>query len=156
MRISPSFTLSEMCRSNTAERLGISNDPTPEIIRNMQLLAQNVLQKIRDRVGPVRITSGFRSQILNRTIKGSRKSQHIFGQAADCVIVRDGKMDNSIIFDAVIELDLDFDQMIWEFGGKWIHISYKETGNRKQILEAYKDENNKTRYKEYPTKYESL
>ena len=55
-----------------------------------------------------------------------------------------------------IDLDIDFDQMIWEFGGQWIHISYNENGNRRQVLEAYKDENNKTKYKEYPTKYTSL
>ena len=46
--------------------------------------------------------------------------------------------------------------MIWEFGGKWIHISYVKDNNRKQILEAYKDDNNKTKYKPYPTKYKSL
>ena len=65
-------------------------------------------------------------------------------------------MDNSLIFDAVIELELEFDQMIWEFGGRWIHISYNENKNRKQILEAYKDDNNKTKYRKYPTEYIGL
>ena len=46
--------------------------------------------------------------------------------------------------------------MIWEFGGEWVHISYNENGNRRQILEAYKDENNKTKYKIYPPKYNTI
>ena len=126
MRISTNFTLGELCKSNTATRRGIDNNPNPEIIRNLQLLTNNILQKIRDKVGKVRVNSAYRSQILNRTIGGARKSSHIKGQAADIIIVRDGKIENKIIFDAVIELNLDFDQMIWEFGGRWIHISYVE------------------------------
>ena len=158
MRLSSNFTLFEMCKSNTATRKNIDNSANPETIRQLQLLALNVLQKIRDKVGAIRITSGYRSPALNRAIGGQKKpiSQHTKGQAADCIIVRDGKMDNKIIFDAVIDLDIDFDQMSWEFGGQWIHISYNENGNRRQVLEAYKDENNKTKYKEYPTKYTSL
>ena len=65
-------------------------------------------------------------------------------------------MDNSLIFDAVIELDLNFDQLIWEFGGRWIHISYNEDNNRRQVLEAYKDDNNKTKYRKYPQKFIAL
>ena len=107
-------------------------------------------------MGAIRITSGYRSPQLNRAIKGSRNSAHKRGEASDIIIVRDGKMDNKLIFDAVIELDLEFDQMIWEFGGKWIHISYVKNNNRKQILEAYKDDNNKTKYRSYPPKYNSL
>ena len=158
MRLSKNFTLSEITSSPTAIRKNIQNDPNPETIRQLQILVSNVLQKIRDKVGAIRITSGYRSPALNRAIGGAKKpiSQHTKGQAVDCIIVRDGKIDNTIIFDAVIDLDIDFDQMIWEFGGKWVHISYNENGNRRQVLEAYKDENNKTKYREYPTKYNSL
>ena len=158
MRLSKNFTLSEITSSPTAIRKNIQNDPNPETIRHLQMLVSNVLQKIRDKVGAIRITSGYRSPALNRAIGGAKKpiSQHTKGQAVDCIIVRDGKIDNTIIFDAVIDLDIDFDQMIWEFGGKWVHISYNENGNRRQVLEAYKDENNKTKYREYPTKYNSL
>tara|TARA_R110002167_G_scaffold173238_3_gene371738 strand:- start:274 stop:756 length:483 start_codon:yes stop_codon:yes gene_type:complete len=160
MKLSSNFSLYELCYSSTALKRNINNDPNPEIIRNLQLLVNNILQKLRDKLGPIRITSGYRSPALNKVLSGTaRKSQHIEGKAADIIIVRDGKMDNKLIFDAVLDLDLDFDQMIWEFGGKWIHISYKETKlpyhNRREILEAYKDDNNKTKYKSYPT-YKSL
>ena len=152
MRISVNFTLEELARSNLAIKRGIDNNPPPEIIRNLQLLVNNILQKLRDKVGAIRITSGYRSPALNKALGGRSncRSQHLKGQAADIIIVRDGKIENTIIFDAVIELNLDFDQMIWEFGGRWIHISYNEKKNRKQILEAYKDDNNKTKYRKYP------
>ena len=157
MKLSSNFTAHEMCKSNTAQRRGIDNSANPEILRCLGLLCNNVLQKLRDKLGPIRITSAYRSPALNRVLSGSSKrSQHMEGKAADCIIVRDGKMDNKLIFDAVIELDLNFDQMIWEFGGKWIHISYDENRNRKQILEAYKDDNNKTKYRKYPVEYKSL
>ena len=156
MKLSSNFTAHEMCKSNTAQRRGIDNSANPEILRCLGLLCNNVLQKLRDKLGPIRITSAYRSPALNRAIGGSRKSAHMEGKAADCIIVRDGKMDNKLIFDAVIELDLNFDQMIWEFGGKWIHISYDENRNRKQILEAYKDDNNKTKYRKYPVQYKAL
>ena len=156
MRLSNNFTLYELTYSSTSIKRNIPNDPTPEIIGCLSQLCTNVLQKLRNKLGPIRITSGYRSPALNKVLSGTaKKSQHMEGKAADIIIVRDGKMDNRLIYDAVIELNLDFDQMIWEFGGKWIHISYNENKNRKQILEAYKDDNNKTRYKEMP-KYKSL
>ena len=155
MRLSENFTLNEMCFSQTALRKNIDNSPNPEIINNLKLLTQNILQKLRDQLGAIRVTSGYRSPALNRAIGGARKSMHMTGNSADIVIIRDGKMDNRLIFDAVIELGLDFDQMIWEFGGKWIHISYNKDCNRNQILEAYKDDNNKTKYRKY-TNYTAL
>ena len=144
-----------MCFSQTALRKNINNSPNPKVIDNLKLLTENILQKVRDKLGPIRITSGYRSKAVNRAIGGARNSAHMTGNAADIVIIRDGKMDNKLIFDAVLELDLEFDQMIWEFGGKWIHISYKLDNNRKQVLEAYKDDDNKTKYREYPN-YKSL
>ena len=155
MRLSKNFTLNEMCFSQTALRKNIDNSPNPEIINNLKLLTENILQKLRDQLGAIRVTSGYRSPALNRAIGGARKSMHMTGNSADIVIIRDGKMDNRLIFDAVIELGLEFDQMIWEFGGKWIHISYNKDCNRHQILEAYKDDNNKTKYREY-TNYTAI
>ena len=156
MKLSSNFTAEELCKSSTGTRMGVANDPSPEELRCLGLLCMHVLQPIRQKLGPIRVNSGFRNKIINRAIKGSRKSQHIEGKAADIIIVRDGKMDNSLIFDAVIELDLNFDQLIWEFGGRWIHISYNEDNNRRQVLEAYKDDNNKTKYRKYPQKFIAL
>ena len=79
MRISVNFTLEELARSNLAIKRGIDNNPPPEIIRNLQLLVNNILQKLRDKVGAIRITSGYRSPALNRALgnRSNSKSQHL-------------------------------------------------------------------------------
>ena len=147
MRLSKNFVLSEITRSNTAKRLGISNDPTKEHLGNMQRLVSNLIQPMRDELGPVRISSGYRSKALNRAIGGSNKSQHCKGQALDLQFWKDGKMCNEEIYKWILNSSLDFDQMINEFDFAWIHISLKKDKNRAQVLEAYKDEDNDTKYK---------
>ena len=157
MRISKNFTLAELTKSNTATRLGISNTPDKEGIHKLRLLATELLQPLRNAVGPLRVTSGYRSESLNAAIGGSNKSQHTKCEAVDLQFVKRGSMDNMRIFNAIVTLGLDFDQLILEFGGAtadndsdnpdWIHISWKIKDNRRQILVAYKDENNRTKYR---------
>ncbi len=167
MRISKNFTLAELTKSNTATRLGISNVPDKEGIHKLRLLATELLQPLRNAVGPLRVTSGYRSESLNKAIGGSFKldedgnyvalSQHCKCEAVDLQFVKRGSMDNMRIFNAIINRALEFDQIILEFGGAtadkdsnnpdWIHVSWKVTGNRRQILVAYKDENNRTKYR---------
>jgi len=158
MRLSKNFTLKELTRSNTALRLGIDNTPSKEGILKLTLLATSLLQVIRDRIGPLRITSGYRSPQLSEAISGSgANSQHCRYEAVDMQYVKRGKMDNIKIYDALINLDLDYDQCILEFGNAtehidptepdWIHLSWKVVDNRRQTLVAYKDENNKTKYR---------
>jgi len=156
MILSKNFSLNEFTKSVSAITNNIDNSPTPEHIRSIQLLVKYVLQPLREVLGsPIRITSGYRSEALNKLIKGSHKiikgkyiatSQHCKGQAADIQFKVDGVMNNKIIWDKVIELDLPFDQMINEFEYSWIHISYNEEHNRKSLLEAYR-ESGKTKYK---------
>jgi zinc D-Ala-D-Ala carboxypeptidase len=147
MILSKNFTLQEFTKSVTAIRNDIDNSPNAEHIRNIQLLVKYVLQPLREGLNkPIRITSGYRSEALNKAIKGSKKSQHCKGQAADLQFKVDGVMNNKAIWDKVIELDLPFDQMINEFEFSWIHISYNHEHNRKSLLEAYK-ENGRTKYK---------
>ena len=147
MILSKNFTLQEFTKSVSAIRNGIDNSPNAEHIRNIQLLVKYVLQPLREGLNkPIRITSGYRSESLNKLIKGSKRSQHCKGQAADLQFKVDGVMDNKAIWDKVIELGLPFDQMINEFNYSWIHISYNHEYNRKSLLEAYK-ESGKTKYK---------
>ena len=166
MILSKNFTLKELTRSNTALRLGIDNSPTKEGIYKLRLLATELLQPIRERLSaPLRITSGYRSPQLSEAIGSSSNSQHCRYEAVDLQFVKRGRMDNLMIYQAIIDLDLDFDQMILEFGNAteyidpthpdWVHISWKVTDNRKQVLIAYKDENNKTKYR-VPTSYNSI
>ena len=151
MQLSKNLSLSEVTRSETAKRRGISNMPTPEHIENFKKLAENVFQPIRDHFGvPIRISSGNRSEALNKAIGGAGKmvngkyvpsSQHCTGEAID--IDMDGtSITNKQIFDYIKE-NLEFDQLIWEFGTDanpdWVHVSYESTGKqRKQILKAIK------------------
>ena len=156
MFLSKNFTLNELTKSNTALRRGIDNTPTKEGIWKLTLLATELLQPIRDRIGALRVTSGYRSPELN-AIFGANRSQHMLCEAVDLQFVKRGKMDNLQIYQAVMDLDLDFDQLILEFGDStqyndpmrpaWIHISWTVRENRKQVLVAYKDENNKTKYR---------
>ncbi len=160
MKLTKNFTLHELVKSNTALRLGINNTPTKEGVIKLRLLAANLLQPIRERLSaPIRITSGYRSPELSEIISGSSgaNSQHCRYEAIDCQFIKRGKMDNLKIYKALIDLDLDYDQCILEFGNAteyvdptypaWIHLSWKISDNRKQTLVAYKDINNKTKYR---------
>jgi len=147
MKLSKNFVLSELTKSNTAKRLGIKNEPTKEHMDNLQVLIRDLIQPIRDGIGPVRVSSGYRNPELNRAIGGSHKSQHCKGEALDLQFWEMGKMNNKAIYDWVLESGIEFDQMINEFDFAWIHISLKGEDNRKQVLEAYKDEDGDTKYK---------
>jgi len=142
MQLSKNLALAEVIRSETAKRKEISNMPTPEHIENFKKLAENVFQPIREHFGvPIHISSGYRSKALNTAVGGSLSSQHCKGEAID--IDMDGtSITNKQIFDFIKE-NLNFDQMIWEFGTDanpdWVHVSYESTGKqRKQILKAVK------------------
>lgn len=149
MKLSNNLDLVEVTRSESAKRFGIKNDPNPEQLESLKKLAEKVFQPVRDHFGkPIRISSGFRSEGLNKKIKGSATSQHCKGEAID--IDMDGTdITNASIFE-YIKNNIEFDQLIWEFGTDknpdWVHVSYKEGANRKSILKAYKD-NGRTKYK---------
>ena len=147
MKLSKNFALSEIIHSNTAKRLGIDNEPTETHLQNMQHLVDNLIQPLRDSIGPIRISSGYRNPSLNRAIGGSVSSQHCKGEALDIQFWQMGKMMNELIYEWILDSGLEFDQMINEFDFAWIHISLKDKGNRKQVLEAYKDEDGDTKYK---------
>mgnify|MGYP001193314157 FL=1 len=150
MRLSKNFVLSEITRSNTAKRLGIDNEPTKKDLENIQRLITNLLQPIRNHLGPIRISSGYRSKELNRAIGGSNKSQHSKGEALDIQFWKDGQMCNKEVYDWIIDNAVEFDQMINEFDFAWIHISLKKSKNRREVLEAYKDKDGDTKYRYAP------
>jgi len=147
MRLSKNFVLSEITKSNTAKRLGISNEPEKKHLEKMQGLITNLIQPMRDALGPIRVTSGYRSKELNRAIGGSTRSQHCKGEAVDIQFWLEGQMNNQTIYNWVLSSGIEFDQMINEFDFAWIHISLKVKNNRKEVLEAYKDKDGDTAYK---------
>lgn len=149
--ISKHITYKEATRSVTALRLGIENVPNEYELQNMELIAEKVFEPLRRAVnGPIKINSFFRCEELNKAIGGSSKSQHCQGRAIDIDDVY-GYVSNSYMY-YYIKDNLDFDQLIWEFGTDiepdWVHVSYVDgDSNRKRCLLAYK-ENGKTKYKD--------
>ena len=136
--------------SITAIRRGLDNTPTKTHLNNMKELAEQVFEPLRKWVGgPIRVNSFYRGKELNKAIGGSSKSQHCKGQAIDIDDTK-CKKTNAEMFKWIKE-NLNFDQMIWEFGNDknpdWIHISYvDEVNNRNRCLKAYK-KRSKTKYK---------
>ena len=147
--ISKHVSYKEGVYSITATRRGINNDPDDEQLNSMELIAKKVFEPLREYVGgPIKINSFFRSVKLNKAIGGSSKSQHCKGQAID-IDDTFGVVANSDMYN-YIKNNLDFDQLIWEFGDdenpNWVHVSYvSKEDNRNRCLRAYKS-NNKTVY----------
>jgi zinc D-Ala-D-Ala carboxypeptidase len=152
MQISKHLSLAEVSRSETAKRRGINNTPSGEHLENFKKLAENIFEPIREHFGvPIHISSAYRSAELNRAVGGSSSSQHCSAEAID-IDMQDTSITNAQIFNYIKD-NLNFDQMIWEFGNDtnpdWVHVSYESTGKqRKQILKAIKA-NGKTSYVPY-------
>ena len=147
--ISKHVSYKEGVYSITATRRGINNDPDDEQLNSMELIAKKVFEPLREYVGgPIKINSFFRSVKLNKAIGGRSNSQHCKGQAID-IDDTFGVVANSDMYN-YIKNNLDFDQLIWEFGDdenpNWVHVSYvSKEDNRKRCLRAYKG-NGKTLY----------
>ena len=148
--ISKHISTKEGIHSNTALRRGIGNEPNKEQLLNMKKIAEKVFEPLRKWVGgPIKINSFFRCPELNKAIGGSSNSQHCKGQAIDIDDTFGHKTNAEMYY--WIKENLDFDQMIWEFGDdnnpNWVHISYvSKEENRNRCLKAYR-EKGKTKYK---------
>ena len=128
------FTIEELTRSNTAEEHGIDNTPTKEAKEKLVALVDNVLDPLREMYGkPITVNSGYRGQVLNSCIGGAKKSQHCKGEAAD--ITGGNKEANKRLFELIRE-KLPFDQLINEYDYSWVHVSYKSSGNRKEVVKC--------------------
>lgn len=128
------FTIKELISSSTATQHNINNTPTKEIEENLKALVDNILDPLREAYGkPIIVTSGYRCEKLNTLLKGSKTSQHRFGQAADIRTSLDTPTENKKLFDLVQKLNLPFDQLIDEYNFNWVHVSYSPR-NRKQVL----------------------
>jgi zinc D-Ala-D-Ala carboxypeptidase len=141
MNLTKNFTLEEMTKSETALRHDIDNTPNEQEISAMKLLAEKVLQPVRDHFGKgVKVNSGFRNQDVNQKVGGSRNSDHIRGQAADIEIPG---IPNAELAEWIKD-NLEFNQLILEFytpgvpDSGWVHVSYIPEANRNQVLTATK------------------
>ena len=148
MKLTENFSLLELTKSQTAERKGIDNTPSPTHQENLKSLCTSILQPIRDHFGRVvSVSSGYRSEALCIAIGSKISSQHAKGQAADFEIFG---VSNKELAEWIDE-NLTYDQLILEYwkeedpNSGWVHCSFNTEGNRKQYLRAYK-ENGSTKY----------
>ena len=148
-RISKHISYKEAIRSNTALRLNIDKTPDEVSLTNMTGVAHNIFEPLRLWVGgPIKINSFYRCAKLNKAIGGSKRSQHCEGRAID-IDDTFGYKTNAEMFNYIRD-NLNFDQMIWEFGDDnnpaWVHVSFDSLdGNRGRLLKAIK-ENGKSKY----------
>lgn len=136
MKISKHISYNEAVFSATAIRMKIDNTPDSNTLERMKLVAEKCFEPLRVWYKkPIKVNSFFRSVALNKAVKGSLSSQHVKGEAID--ISAGSRAENKKLFDWC-KANLVFDQLIYEYGNSvgpdWVHISYRENGNRKQIL----------------------
>ena len=136
MQLSKHFTLEEFEKSQTATRKGIKNKAGAGEIKNLGDLCYEILEPVRIKFDkPVTITSGYRSEELCEAIESKNTSQHTTGNATDIEIAGVSNLQVALW----IENNCDFDQLILEYytgeaNSGWIHVSYKDGSNRKQVL----------------------
>jgi uncharacterized protein YcbK (DUF882 family) len=129
------FTVEELTKSDTANRLGIKNEPNEEQKARLKDLIENVLDPLREAYGKaIYVNSGYRCPKLNKAVNGAAKSQHLIGTAAD-ITVR-SKAGNKELFELVRSLNLPFYQLIDEYSYSWVHISYN-TDYTNKIIRHY-------------------
>lgn len=127
------FTIAELCRSNTADRLGIDNRCKEEHAANLMALVNNVLDPLREAYGkPITVNSGYRCEKLNKQVGGAKISDHMKGMAAD--ITGGNPKENKRLFALIQELNLPFKQLIDESNFAWVHVSYDANNLKRQIL----------------------
>ena len=126
------FSIEEMTKSDTAKAKGIDNTPSQEVIDNLTKLIEAVLDPLREWFGkPITVNSGYRCEALNKAVGGSNTSDHVTGRATD--IDTGSKEENKKLFDYIKD-NLEFDQLIDEKNLAWVHVSFRENNNRKQVL----------------------
>jgi len=130
MLITPHFTFDEMTVSQLAARDGFDNNPPPEARANLQLLC-GALEQVRALFGaPIIVSSGFRSEKVNRLIGGATNSQHVQGLAADFTVIEVSPRET---VRRISESAVPFDQLILEFD-RWVHLSVARGTPRRQVL----------------------
>lgn len=128
--ISEHITYKEATQSQTALQHGIDNAPPDNVIPFMKAVAEQCFEPLRKWYGkPLHINSFYRCHDLNVAVRGASNSQHVKGQAID--IDAGSKKENEKLFN-YIKTNLIYDQLIWEYGGAWVHVSFSPGQNRNE------------------------
>ena len=129
------FKISELTHSDIAVKNNINNMPDINSLDNLLELIVHILQPLREKYGPIRITSGYRNQQVNRLVNGKPNSNHTKGCAAD---IQNPNLES--MYKYVIN-HLDYDECLFETnakGARWLHVSYVKGKNRKIHNPNYK------------------
>ena len=134
MKLTENFTLEELIASPTATLKGINNSPDKSQIATLKRLCEEILQPIRNKFGrAIKITSGFRSERLNKAVRGASSSQHVNGEAAD-IVSEDNRALWNLICRMIKDGEIRVGQLIDEKNLRWIHISLPDSRHFNQIL----------------------
>lgn len=119
------FTLAEFTRSSTAAKYGICNDPSDNVVTNLQYGCTKILDPLRQSYGkPIVISSGFRCKQLNNLVGGVPNSWHQDGNAVDIHVQNETEAKK--IF-AILKLNLYVDTCLFEHatsGAQWLHVQW--------------------------------
>ena len=131
--ISDHFYMGEFIYSAVAVEKGLDNTPPPEAQRAIRNLVRKLLEPLReyaDSPTGMHISSGYRSEELNRLVGGVENSQHLTGEAADIYTFGSCRL-----LEALQQSRLNFDQAIYYRRRGFIHLSLKVKGkNRRQVI----------------------
>jgi hypothetical protein len=133
MQLSPNFSLARFTHSGTARERGLDNQPGPEHLAHLRLLAAG-LEEVQALLGaPLTISSGYRSPALNAAVGGVPHSLHALGLAADFVCPAFGTP--LVVARAIAASPIAFDQVIHEYG-RWVHfgLARPDAAPRRQLL----------------------
>lgn len=138
------FSIRELIKSDIADTHNIDNTPDMESKLNLISLIDNVLDPVREKwESPIIVSSGYRCDKLNSRMKGSKTSQHRFGQAAD---IRPKNGDVKGLFEMIVSMiksgELEVGQLIDEYDYSWIHISLPTERLHNEIKKAEKVKGN--------------
>lgn len=130
-QLTRNFTFEELTYSRIAVENGLENVPSPQALQALKNLSTYLLQPLRDRYGKsIAITSGYRNETVNLLAGGVKNSQHTKGEAADCYIAKGPE----VLLGILQTSGLAFDQAILYRQKKFLHLSYREGFNRRQVL----------------------
>jgi zinc D-Ala-D-Ala carboxypeptidase len=132
-RLTEHFTLDELTVSEVGARQGLDNTPPPLMLPVLRTTALGLELVRKKALGdhPIIVTSGYRSPLVNQAVGGSKRSQHLRGEAADFICPGFGTPLD--VCRRIIEVDsIPFDQLIWEH--TWVHISFVQDGARRSVL----------------------
>ena len=140
------FTLGELTRSATADKLGIDNTPKEKYIQDNLIELMEVLDGVREAWTimceekswgnpAIVVNSGYRCDALNKAIGGSKTSAHSIGAAADIEPANGKNKDfHRFVEKYLLDNHIPFDNLINEYNYSWTHLGLKNREGKQRRL----------------------